>query len=259
VFVTGGATGIGATLVQAFCRQHAVVAFVDILEHEGQALVATLAADATATTPHFFACDLRDIEALLSVISSVKSTLGPIEVLVNNAASDTRHDFRVLTVDAWNDRINVNLRHVFFATQAVFEHMRERGGGSVVNFGSMSWYECQGGMTGYTTSKAAIEGLTRGLARDLGAHNIRINTVVPGWVMTPRQLRDWVDETAAQEIDRSQCLKRRLEPDDIAAMVLFLASDDSRMCTAQSFIVDGGWIEARVLRIRTTGGAQIHQ
>ena len=179
-----------------------------------------------------------------------RDPLGPIAVLVNNAADDARHDFRDLTADAWNDRINVNLRHVFFATQAVFEHMRELGGGSVVNFGSMSWYECQGGMTGYTTSKAGIEGLTRGLAaelgrqfpHDLGAHNIRINTVVPGWVMTPRQLRDWVDETTAQEIDRSQCLKRRLEPDDLAAMVLFLASDDSRMCTAQSFIVDGGWI-----------------
>lgn len=242
VLVTGGATGIGASLVHAFCRQQAVVAFVDILERDARELVATLAADTAATTPHFFACDLRDVEALKSVIASIKAALGPIAVLVNNAADDARHDFRDLTADAWNDRINVNLRHVFFATQAVFEHMRELGGGSVVNFGSMSWYECQGGMTGYTTSKAGIEGLTRGLARDLGAHNIRINTVVPGWVMTPRQLRDWVDETTAQEIDRSQCLKRRLEPDDLAAMVLFLASDDSRMCTAQSFIVDGGWI-----------------
>jgi NAD(P)-dependent dehydrogenase (short-subunit alcohol dehydrogenase family) len=242
VLITGGATGIGASLVEAFSRQRAVVAFVDILENDARELVARLQNDAAATPPHFFACDLRDIDALKSVIAEVRSTLGPVAVLVNNAANDARHDFRELTPDAWNDRINVNLRHVFFATQAVFEHMRELGGGSVVNFGSMSWYECQGGMTGYTTSKAGIEGMTRGLARDLGEHDIRINTIVPGWVMTPRQLRDWVDERTAQEINRSQCLKRPLEPDDIAAMVLFLASDDARMCTAQSFIVDGGWI-----------------
>lgn len=242
VFITGGASGIGACLVEAFCRQQADVAFVDVLEDEARELVDSLASIAGVRAPRFFPCDLRDIESLRAAIEGVRDTMGPIAVLINNAASDNRHDFRELTVEDWNDRINVNLRHAFFATQAVFEQMRDRGGGSVINFGSMSWHASQGGMTGYTTSKAGIEGLTRGLARDLGRHNIRINTLVPGWVMTKKQLRERVDAAAADAIDRNQCLKQRLQPEDIAAMALFLAADDSRMCTAQNFVVDGGWI-----------------
>ena len=153
-----------------------------------------------------------------------------------------RHDFREVTVDYWNERININLRHAFFAIQSVYMQMKELGGGSIINFGSMSWYEGQPNMTGYTTAKAGIEGLTRGMARDLGEDNIRINTLVPGWVMTQRQLRDWVDDDTAREINKNQCLKNNLIPEDISALALFLASDDSKMCTSQSYIVDGGWI-----------------
>lgn len=242
VFITGGASGIGATLVEEFCRQGARVAFVDILEDEAGRLVQRLTSLAHSSPPKFYPCDLIDVEALQRVVARVGTDLGPIAVLVNNAADDTRHDFTRVTPEYWDERIAVNLRHFFFAIQAVYPQMKELGGGSVINFGSMSWYECQGGMTGYTTSKAGIEGLTRGLARDLGADGIRINTLVPGWVMTEKQLKYRVDEATQAEIERSQCLKDRLLPEDIAAMALFLASNDSRMCTAQNFIVDGGWI-----------------
>jgi NAD(P)-dependent dehydrogenase (short-subunit alcohol dehydrogenase family) len=242
VLITGGATGIGASLVEAFCRQRAAVAFIDIQDEPAQALIGRVAGQEDVTVPAYYHCDLLDIDQLRAVIAGIHDDLGPVSVLLNNAASDMRHDFRTLTLENWNERINANLRHPFFAIQAVYEPMKRRGGGSIVNFGSMSWYECQGNMTGYTTSKAGIEGLTRGLARDLGADNIRINTIVPGWVMTARQLRDWVDDNTAAEIDRNQCLKTQLLPEDICAMALFLASDDSRMCTAQNFIVDGGWI-----------------
>jgi len=242
VFISGGATGIGAALVEAFCQQGAQVAFVDILAAEAEQLVRKIGEIPGATKPHFFHCDLTRTADLQNVLKSVDAQLGPVTVLLNNAASDTRHDFRTVDEDYWNSRINVNLRHAFFAIQAVYPGMKAAGGGSIVNFGSMSWYECQGGMTGYTTAKAALEGMTRGLARDLGQDNIRINTLIPGWVMTERQLRDWVNEDTLKDIQRSQCLKNPLMPDDISAMALFLASDDSKMCTAQNFIVDGGWI-----------------
>ncbi len=242
VFITGGATGIGASLVEAFCRQKARVAFVDIQDEPAEQLIVQIAQIEGATAPRYFHCNLLEIEDLRAVISRVSKEIGPVRVLVNNAANDTRHDFRTVTEEYWNQRINLNMRHSFFAIQAVYEDMKAQGGGSIINLGSMSWYECQGNMTGYTTSKAGLEGMTRGLARDLGADNIRINTLVPGWVMTERQLRDWVDDSTAEEINRSQCLKSRLMPDDISAMALFLASDDSKMCTAQKFIVDGGWI-----------------
>lgn len=242
VFISGGATGIGAALVEAFCRQGAQVAFVDVLAEEAHQLVSNVGELADATTPHFFHCDVTRTQDLQNVLKIVGEQLGPVAVLLNNAASDTRHDFRTIDEDYWNSRINVNLRHAFFAIQAVQPGMKAAGGGSIINFGSMSWYECQGNMTGYTTSKAALEGMTRGLARELGEDNIRINTLIPGWVMTERQLRDWVNEDTLQDIQRSQCLKSRLTPEDICAMALFLASDDSRMCTAQNFIVDAGWI-----------------
>ncbi|RIJ13733.1 SDR family oxidoreductase [Henriciella mobilis] len=235
VFITGGATGIGAELVSAFAAQKAKVSFVDLQKDAGKSL-----ADTTGAS--FFECDLRDTCKLADIIAKVGEANGPISVLVNNAADDTRHDFREVTEAYWDDRIAVNLRHAFFAIKAAHSQMLEAGGGSIVNFGSMSWYECQGGMTGYTTSKAAIEGMTRGLARDLGADNIRINTLVPGWVMTPKQKAMWVGEEVKREIERGQSLKSELLPQDICAMALFLASDDARMCTAQSFIVDGGWI-----------------
>jgi NAD(P)-dependent dehydrogenase (short-subunit alcohol dehydrogenase family) len=242
VFVTGGASGIGATLVEAFHAQGAKVAFVDIQEEAGVQLVERLASLADLPAPKFYPCDLIDIPKLQRVIAQVDEGLGPISVLLNNAADDTRHDFAEVTPEYWDGRIAVNLRHSFFAIQSVVPQMKRLGGGSIVNFGSMSWYDCQGGMTGYTTTKAGLEGMTRGLARDLGADRIRINTLIPGWVMTEKQLKYWVDDSTQAEIERSQCLKDRLMPEDIAAMALFLASDDSKMCTAQNFIVDGGWI-----------------
>lgn len=242
VFITGGATGIGATLVEEFCRQGSRVAFVDIQTEAGEALVERLGNLAQGPAPKFYPCNLIDLDELKRVIASAHSDLGPISVLVNNAADDTRHDFAAITPEYWDQRIAVNLRHFFFAIQAVYPQMKSLGGGSIINFGSMSWHDTQGNMTGYTTSKAGIEGMTRGLARDLGADSIRINTLVPGWVMTEKQLKQWVDASTQAEIERSQCLKDPLMPADIAAMALFLASDDSRMCTAQNFIVDGGWI-----------------
>jgi NAD(P)-dependent dehydrogenase (short-subunit alcohol dehydrogenase family) len=239
VFITGGASGIGAALVEAFCMQGAKVAFVDILENEAARLVERLAG---GPAPKFYPCDLIDVEKLQRIIGQVGAELGPVSVLVNNAADDTRHDFTKVTREYWDERIAVNLRHAFFAIQAVHPHMQQLGGGSIINFGSMSWYECQGHMTGYTTSKGGIEGMTRGLARELGTDRIRINTLIPGWVMTEKQLKYRVNPATQAEIERSQCLKEQLLPQDIAAMALFLAADDSRMCTAQNFIVDGGWI-----------------
>lgn len=242
VFITGGGSGIGASLVEAFCEQGATVAFVDILEKEARDLAARVNARLETDRAHFYPCNLVDIERLQAVIADVRATHGDITVLLNNAAQDTRHDFREVTPEYWNERININLRPQFFAAQAVYEQMKAQGGGSIINFGSMSWHECQGNMTGYTTSKAAVLGLTRGLARDMGPDRIRVNTLTPGWVMTERQLTNWVTEDTQKVIDQSQCLNGSLMPEHICAMALFLASDDSRMCTAQDFIVDAGWI-----------------
>lgn len=242
VFITGGGSGIGASLVEAFARQGARVAFVDILEEESLSLAQHLNETLGESRVYFYPCNLVDIERLRSIIEDVRDTLGPISVLLNNAAQDTRHDFREVTPEYWNERININLRPQFFAAQAVYPQMKDLGGGSIINFGSMSWHECQGNMTGYTTSKAAVLGLTRGLARDMGPDRIRVNTLTPGWVMTERQLSNWVNDDTKQVIDQSQCLKGSLMPEHVCAMALFLASDDSRMCTAQDFIVDAGWI-----------------
>ncbi len=240
VFITGGGSGIGESLVEHFCAQGSRVAFVDIAEGPSRKLVKKIAAGAPA--PMFVPCDLRDIEALRRAIDRVRKKLGPIRVLVNNAANDDRHKVADVTVDYWNDRIAVNLRHQFFAAQAVHLQMKAAGGGSIVNFGSISWLNSEGNYPCYTTSKAAVAGLTRGLARDFGPDNIRVNTVVPGWVMTRRQVELWLDEAGERQIAELQCLKDKVYPPDIARMVLFLAADDSRMCTAQDFIVDGGWV-----------------
>lgn len=241
VLITGGATGIGAGLVEAFCRQGSQVAFIDILDAPAQDLIERVSALSGATKPIYVHCNLLDIPALKAAIAHVKSTLGPIGVLINNAASDARHDFRAVTEEYWDGIVNVNLRHVFFAIQAVSEDMKHLGGGSIINFGSVSWHRSQGMLTGYATCKAGLEGMTRSFARDLGPAGIRINTLIPGWVMTERQLRDWVNAETLQEMEMAQCLKSRVEVEDVCAMALFLASDDSRMCTAQNFIVDGGW------------------
>lgn len=241
VLITGGASGIGANLVEAFCFQGAQVCFIDIRDDDARKLVEQLS-NKTDTPPRYYSCNLLNIPKLQATIKQIYNDVGPVNVLVNNAANDTRHDFRKVTIDYWNERLAVNLRHHFFAAQAVYEHMLELGGGSIINLGSMSWYATQGGMPGYTSSKAAIEGMTRGLARDMGGDNIRVNTLVPGWVMTDRQVAMLTREKSAKNILENQCLKKSVMPEDISAMALFLASDDSRLCTAQHFIVDGGWI-----------------
>ncbi len=241
VLVTGGASGIGAAEVAAFAAQGARVAFVDIADDPAIALAARLAA-AGHPEPFFQHCDLTDIAALRAAIAEVGRRLGPITVLVNNAANDQRHRWEDMTPEYWDERLAVNLRHQFFAIQAVAPMMKAAGGGSIVNFGSVSWHASQGGMPAYTTAKAGVEGLTRGMARDLAPDNIRVNCVIPGWIMTERQINLWLTPEGEANLLRNQCLKRKLEPADIARMVLWLAADDSRMVTSGLFPVDGGRI-----------------
>jgi len=241
VFVTGGGSGIGASIVEHLCAQGARVTFVDIQREVSEALVARVAARGLPA-PSFIWCDLRDIAALRAAVAAAEARLGPIRVLVNNAAHDERHAIEAVTPEYWDDRFAVNLRHQFFATQAVVPGMAAAGGGSIINFGSTSWLVGQGGMPAYLSAKAAVAGLTRALARDLGPRNIRVNAVVPGWIMTERQVTLWLTPEGEQELMRRQCLKRKLVPEDIARVVCFLAADDSDACTNQSYVVDGGWV-----------------
>jgi NAD(P)-dependent dehydrogenase (short-subunit alcohol dehydrogenase family) len=239
VFITGGATGIGAEEVRQFARQGAKVAFVDIADEPARVLVETLREEGLSA-PDFQHCDLKDIAALQTAIASVGHRLGPVTVLVNNAANDQRHAWQDMTPEYWDERMATNLRHQFFAIQAVVPMMRTSGGGSIINFGSISWHTNNGGMPAYTTAKAAVEGLTKGMARDLGPDRIRVNTVIPGWIMTQRQIDLWLTPEAEAQLMQAQCLKTKVYPIDVARMVLWLASDDSRMCTSQLWVVDGG-------------------
>jgi NAD(P)-dependent dehydrogenase (short-subunit alcohol dehydrogenase family) len=241
VFVTGGGSGIGASIVEHFCAQGSRVAFVDIERAASETLVDTIGRRGQPA-PAFVPCDVRDIAALRGAMAQVRDRLGPIRVLVNNAAHDERHAIERVTPEYWDDRFAVNLRHQFFAAQAVAPDMAAAGGGAIVNFGSTSWLVGQGGMPAYLSAKAAIAGLTRALARDFGPMNIRVNCIVPGWIMTERQVRLWLTPEGEQELLRRQCLKRKLLPEDVARVVLFFASDDSGACTSQSYIVDGGWV-----------------
>lgn len=241
VLITGGATGIGETLVTAFAEQGAKVGFIDLAADEGIALAGRLAAT-SRHAPQFMAADLSNVEALRAAIAALRGALGPFSVLLNNAANDKRHAVEETTPEFWDASVAVNIKHQFFAAQAVLPDMKALGGGSIINFGSVSWYLKQGGMPAYTSSKAAVQGLTRGLARDFGVHGIRVNTLVPGWVMTEKQLKLWVTEETKKEIAKGQCINAPLMPDHIARMALFLAADDSAMCTGQDFVVDGGWV-----------------
>lgn len=241
IFITGGGTGIGAAIVAAFAEQGAQVAFVDIARDASEALCRELA-EAGLPKPLFRTCDLRDIPAFQQTIAELQGELGDFDVLVNNAANDERHKLEDVSLEYWNDRIAINQRPSFFAVQSVVPGMQRRGGGSIINFSSISWHQSSGGFPVYTTAKASTLGLTRGLARDLGPHKIRVNTVTPGWVMTERQIKLWLDEEGKASIKRNQCLQGELLPWHLARMVLFLAADDSAMCTAQEFIVDGGWV-----------------
>ena len=240
-FVTGGGSGIGASIVEHLCAQRARVAFVDIERAASQALVETIQARGHPA-PVFLPCDLRDIAALRAAVGEARARLGPVRVLVNNAAHDERHAIEAVTPEYWDDRFAVNLRHQFFAAQAIAPDMAAAGGGSIINFGSTSWLVGQGGMPAYLSAKAAVAGLTRALARDLGPMNIRVNAIVPGWIMTERQVRLWLTPEGEQELLRRQCLKRKLLPEDVARVVLFFAADDSGACTNQSYVVDGGWV-----------------
>lgn len=241
VFITGGGSGIGESLVRHYAQQGSAVAFVDVAEERSWALVDAIAATGAAP-PVFIACDLRDIEALQAAISTACEKNGPIAVLCNNAGNDDRHQTPDVSVAYWDDRMAVNLRHQFFAAQAVLPKMKAAGGGSIINLGSITWMVGDGDCPAYVTAKAAIYGMTRALAREFGPHNIRVNCLVPGWVMTERQLQLWVDEAGERQIAERQCLPDRLQPADIARMALFLGADDSSMCTSQQFIVDGGWV-----------------
>ena len=240
VLVTGGGSGIGESIVEHFAAQGSKVAFIDIKEKESKALVARLKRKRQKV--HFEPCDLTDIAALKQAIKNVRKTFGPITVLVNNAAHDERHAIDEVTSDYFDERVAVNLKHQFFAAQAIYPDMEAAGGGTIVNLGSVSWIIGQGGMPCYTTSKSAVAGLTRSLARDLGPMNIRVNCVVPGWIMTQRQLDLWLTPEGEAELMERQCLKRKMMPADIARAVLFFAAEDSSGCTNQSYIVDGGWV-----------------
>ena len=241
VFVTGGATGIGAEFVTQFARQGARVGFIDVLADDSAALAASIAEEA-GVEPWHQTCDVRDIGALRAAIAACAAAQGPADVLINNAADDQRLPLDELTEEFWDEKFQVNLRPFFFAAQAAAPGMRERGGGSIINLGSITWHAGFANVAAYSTAKAGIEGLTRSLARDLGPAGIRVNCLIPGWTMTARQLSDWVTPEAEQEIERAQCLPGRLVPADIARMALWLAADDSAMCTSQTWVVDGGWI-----------------
>ncbi len=240
VLVTGGATGIGAAFVEHFARQGARVAFLDIDDAGAGALLGRVAG--VPYRPLYLHCDATDVTALQAGIDAVRDRIGPLGVLVNNAANDVRHRFGDTTAADFERNVAVNLRHQYFATQAVVGDMRGLGGGSVICLGSTSWMIKNAGYPMYTMAKSAVHGLVNGLARELGRERIRINALVPGWVITDKQRRLWLDAEGEAQIRRSQCLPGYLQPDDLARMALFLAADDSRMCTGQQFIVDGGWV-----------------
>jgi D-xylose 1-dehydrogenase len=240
VFITGGGSGIGESIVTAFAEQGAHVAFVDIAEEASVALCSKLE-KAGYPVPIFRYCDIRDIKALQATMGEMAARIGAFDVLVNNAACDDRHQIEDVTPTYWDDLVSINERPMFFTAQAAIPGMKKKGGGSIINLGSIGWQISNGGYPVYATAKSSVNGLTRGLARDLGPHRIRVNTVTPGWVMTERQVKLWLDEKGEEEIKRNQCLQDKLLPWHIARMVLFLASDDSAMCTAQEFVVDGGW------------------
>lgn len=240
VLVSGGATGIGASFVEHFARQGSKVAFLDVDDAGARALLAGLAEVAHA--PLFLPCDITDLNALGRAIDTARERIGPVAVLVNNAANDVRHALTDVDPAAFEASVAVNLRHQVFATRAVIPDMRQLGGGSIICLGSTGWMIKNGGYPLYAMCKAAVRGFVNGMARELGKSNIRINCLVPGWVITPRQRRLWLDADGEAEIARRQCMPGHLMADDLARAALFLASDDSRMCSGQDFIVDGGWV-----------------
>jgi NAD(P)-dependent dehydrogenase (short-subunit alcohol dehydrogenase family) len=240
-FVSGGASGLGAEFVQQLAAQGVRVSFVDVQVDAGHALAKELEQRGLGEVL-FQHVDIIDVEALQHAIARTGDELGPVTVLINNAANDQRQDVNDLSVADWEQGLRVNLSHHFFASQAVVPMMRSAGGGSIINMGSISAHIDVVDLPVYITAKAAIEGLTRTLARELGPYKIRVNCVIPGWIMTERQLANWVTPEAIASIEHNQCLLEKLMPPDVARLVLWLAADDSRACTAQRWIVDGGWM-----------------
>lgn len=240
VLVTGGGSGIGEAIVRRFAEQHCKVAFIDIARDASEKLTSELTKSGLSV--HFEYADLKDIAALRAAIERIRDMLGPIQVLVNNAAHDERHPTPDVTPEYWDDRIAVNLKHQFFAAQAVLPDMQAANQGAIINFGSVSWMVGQGGMAAYTAAKSAVLGLTRSLARDYGPYNIRVNAIAPGWIMTQRQIEKWLTPESEQELMQRQCLKRKLMPDEVAKFTVFLASDEASACTNQQYVVDGGWV-----------------
>ncbi len=239
VFISGGGSGIGASIVEHFAEQGSKVAFVDIDDAASTALVKKIGASGHPA-PLYRKCDVRDIKAYQVVLAETAAKLGAITVLVNNAARDDRHVLKDVTPDFWDERIAVNLRHHYFAIQGVAPGMKKAGGGSIVNFSSVSYHTMTPDLSVYQAAKAAVIGMTRGLARDLGPDKIRLNAITPGWIMTQRQIDLWLTPEAEADLMKTQCLKEKVYPPDIARMVLWLAADDSRLVTAQNFTVDGG-------------------
>lgn len=238
VIVTGGGSGIGAAFTEAFARQGAKVVFLDVIETESRALESSLAGLSPA--PTFVRCDLTDLSRLQACFAEIAAVHGEADVLVNNAANDDRHTLAEVTPEYWDDRIGVNLRHLYFATQAVTPGMRARGKGVILNLGSISWHLGLPDLSLYETAKAGIEGMTRALARELGADGVRVCCIVPGNIQTPRQAK-WYTAEGEAEIVAAQCLKGRVQPGDVAALGLFLASDDARFVTGHEYFVDAGW------------------
>lgn len=242
VVVTGGGSGIGAAIVEAFAAQGARVFFLDIADADSQALAERLSDGRHRPTYH--SCDLRDIAAIERVFAAICAEAGTIDILVNNAANDDRHPFGSVTPAYWDDRIAVNLRHQFFCAQYAAAGMKTAGQGVILNLGSISWHVALANLSIYMTAKAGIEGLTRGLARELGAHGIRVNAIIPGAVRTPRQMKLWQSPDSEAKLVADQCLPERVEPEHVARMALFLASDDGSRCSGREYFVDAGWYGA---------------
>ena len=241
VFINGGGSGIGGVMTEAFAAQGSLVAFVDINEGSSQELVQKID-KAGHPRPWFRRVDVTDVRALQAAIRDAAQAVGDFHVLINNVANDERHNFLDVTPEYYDDRIAVNQRPAFFATQAVVPGMKKMGGGSIINFGSNSYGAKGRNMSAYTTAKSSVIGFTRGIARELGEHRIRVNVITPGWIMTERQITKWLDEKGEEEIRRNQVLPDKVRPEDVAPMALFLASDDARACSAQEYTVDAGWL-----------------
>jgi len=241
VIVSGGASGIGEAIVAAFAAQGAHVAFLDINDQAAGSLIERCREDGDAI-PHYFRCDLTDIDALRNAVRAILEKFGTVDVLVNNAGNDTRHTIAEVTSASWDEEIAVNLKHQFFMAQAVIPAMQKAQRGSIINMSSISWVIPSTHVPVYVTAKAAIVGMTRTLAHELGGCNIRVNCVMPGAILTERQQRLWYTEAYKAEILANQALKRMLYPEEVARLILFLASDDSAAITNQSCVIDGGWV-----------------